>query len=57
MTHAAWGVPTTSKRGAESEVARKWAKWLYNPCRLGGPYRFKAGNKMRTGPQLGKVAT
>ena len=29
--------------GAESEVAHKWARWLYNPCRLGGPHRFRAG--------------
>ena len=32
-----------SERGAESEVAHKWARWLQNPCRLGGPHRFRAG--------------
>ena len=37
------GVPTASERGAESEVAHKWARWLHNPCRLGGPHRFRAG--------------
>ena len=43
MTPAAWGVPTASEQGAESEVADKWARWLHNPCRLGGPHRFTAG--------------
>ena len=57
ITPAAWGVPTASKRGAESEVAHKWVKWLHNPCRLGGPHRFRAGGRIRSGPQVGKVAT
>ena len=51
------GVPTASVRGAESEVARKWAGWLHDPCRLGGPHRFTAGGSIRGGPQVGKVAT
>ena len=50
-------VPTASERGTESEVAHKWARWLHNPCRLGDPHRFKAGDKIRSGPQVGKVAT
>ena len=37
-------------------VAHKWARWLHNPCRLGGPHRFRAGGKIRSGPQVGKVA-
>ena len=45
ITPAAYGVPTASERGAESEVARKWARWLHNPCRLGGPLRFRAGGR------------
>ena len=57
ITPAAWGVPTASERGAESEVAHKWARWLHNPCRLGGPHRFRAGGRIRSGPQVGKVAT
>ena len=36
ITHAAWGVPTASEQEARSEVAHKWARWLHNPCRLGG---------------------
>ena len=57
ITPAASGVPTASERGAESEVAHKWARWLHNPCRLGGPHRFIAGGRIRSGPQVGKVAT
>ena len=51
------GGPTASERGPESEVAHKWARRLRNPCRLGGPQRFRAGAKIRSGPQVGKVAT
>ena len=57
ITLAAWGVPTASDRGAELEVAQKWARWLHNPCRLGGRHRFRAGGRIRSGPQVGKVAT
>ena len=57
VTLAAWGFPTASERGAESEMAHKWARWRNNPCRLGGPQRFRAGGKIRGGPQVGKVAT
>ena len=31
------GFPTALERGAESKVADKWARWLHNPCRVGGP--------------------
>ena len=57
ITPAAWGVPTASKRGAESEVTHKWERWLHNPCRLGGPHRLRAGGRIKSGPQVGKVAT
>ena len=57
ITPVAWGVPTASKWGAESQVVDKWAMWLHNPCHLGGPHRFKAGGKIRRGAQLRKVAT
>ena len=52
ITPAAWGVPTASEWRVESEVARKWARWLHNPCRLGGPHRFRAGGRIRSGPQV-----
>ena len=57
ITPAASGIPTASERGAKSEVANKWARWLHHPCRLGDPHRFRAGGKIRSGPQVGKVAT
>ena len=57
LTPAVSGIPTASERGAKSEVAHKWAEWLPHPCRIGDPHRFKAGGKMRSGPQVGKVAT
>ena len=57
VTPAVSGIPTASERGAKSEVAHKWAKWLRHPCRLGDPHRFRARKKMRSGPQVGKVAT
>ena len=57
ITPAASGIPTTSKRGAKSEVAHKWARWLHHPCCLGDPHRFKVGGKIRSGPYMGKVAT
>ena len=57
LTSAVWGIPTASKRGAKSEVAHKWAKWLPHPCRIGEPHRFKAGGKIRSGPQVGEMAT
>ena len=57
VSPAVSGIPTASKQGAKSEVAHKWAKWLRHPCRLGDPHRCRAGKKIRSGPQVGKVAT
>ena len=57
VTPAVSGIPTASEQGGKSEVAHKWAKWLRHPCRLGDPHRFRAGGKIRSGPQVGKVAT
>ena len=54
---AARGVPTASERGSKSEVAHKWARWIPNPCGLGGPHHLRAGGRIRSGPQVGKVAT
>ena len=56
VTPAVSGIPTASERGAKSEVADKWAKWLRHPCYLGDPHRCRAGGKIRSGPQVGKVA-
>ena len=57
VTPAVSGIPTTAERGSKSEVAHKWAKWLHHPCRLGDPHHCRAGGKIRSGPQVGKVAT
>ena len=57
LTPAVSGIPAASERGAKSEVAHKWANWLPHPCRIGDPRRFRAGGKIRSGPQVGKLAT
>ena len=53
ITPAASGIPTASERGAKSEVAHKWARWLHHPgdAASGIPCRFReAGGKIRSGP-------
>ena len=35
ITVATWGSSTASERGAQSQVAHKWARWLHNPYCLG----------------------
>ena len=57
LTPAVSGIPSASERGAKSEVAHKWAKWLPHPCRIGEPHRYRARGKIRSGPLVGKVAT
>ena len=57
LTPAVSGIPTASERGAKSEVAHKWAEWLPHRCRIGDPHRLRAGGKIRSGPQVGKMAT
>ena len=50
ITLAASEIPSASERGAKSEVAHKWARWLNHSYRLGDPLRFRAGGKIRSGP-------
>ena len=57
VTPAASGIPSASERGAKSEVAHLWARWLRNACCLGDPLGFRAGGKIRSGPLVGNVAT
>ena len=58
VTPAVSGIPTASEWGeGKSEVAQLWAKWLHHPCRLGDPHRCRAGEKIRSGPLVGKMAT
>ena len=57
LTRAASGIPTAAERGAKSEVAHLWARWLPHPSRIGNPHRYRAGGKMRSGPRVGKLVT
>ena len=41
---------------AKSIVTHKWADWLHNPCRMGGPQRFRAGDTMDNYRQVGGLA-
>ena len=48
------GSPPLQSGVTESEVAHKWAKWLHDPCRLGGPHRFRAGGQNQRWPTSGQ---
>ena len=47
ITPATAGFPTASERvaGGKFELAHKLARWLHNPCGLGGLHRFRAGTE------------
>ena len=48
------GSPTLPSRGQN----QKWPMWwLYHPCHLGGRECFRAGDKIRSHPQVGRLAT
>ena len=57
ITPAIWGVPNPSQRGIISTMDHKRADWLHNPCHLGGPQCFTAGDNIKDGPQVGGLAT
>ena len=38
-------------------MANKWADWLHTPCHQWFFQHFKAGDKIRSGPEVGLVAT
>ena len=57
VVHAVWGVPNASKRAEKTVVAHKSVDWLYHACHMGDPQHFKAGDKKRSAPQVGLVAT
>ena len=41
-------------KGGQPTAARGNTLWrLHNPCRLGGPQHFNAGDRIRSGPQMG----
>ena len=56
-THVVVGVPNASHRGTKSESTHNWAHWRRNRCRVEGPQRFTKGNRIRSGPQVGGLAT
>ena len=51
------GSPMLHSRGLNQKWPTKWADWLHHPCRLGGPQCFTAGDKIKSGPQVGGLAT
>ena len=55
ISPAASGLPPLLKSGGRNQkVAQLWARWLHNPSRLGAPLRFRAGDKIRSGPLVGR---
>ena len=36
-------------------MAHKWAGWPHKRYRVEGPQSFKAGDKISSGPQVGRV--
>ena len=40
----------------KSQVAHNGARWLHDPLRLVNPLRFRAGDRIRSGQQVDKVA-
>ena len=56
MTPAVSGSPSASERGTSSEVAHKWAR-CYITLAVLEPLIFRAGARIRSGPEMGKVAT
>ena len=57
ITPNEWRLRTASEQGAESEVAHKWAGWLHITCFVGGPQGFRGVDRIKSGPQMGRVAT
>ena len=51
------GSPPLQSGGKESELAQKWARWLHYPCHLGVPTASERGDRIRIGPQVGKMDT
>ena len=48
------GSPPLQSRGAKSEVAHLWARWLRHPCYFGDPHRFRAGRGNQKWPTCGQ---
>ena len=48
------GSPPLQSGGTKSEVAHLWARWLRNPCRVGDPHCFRAGERNQKWPTCGQ---
>ena len=57
VTSAVSGIPTAAEQVAKSALPDLWVKWLHQPCRLMELHCFRAGGKIKSRPQVGKVAT
>ena len=57
ITPAVQGVNKASEHANTLQVAHDGADWLHNRCHLQGPERYKAGDKVETGPEMGGWAT
>ena len=55
--HSPYRLGVPNQQGTQSQLGHKWARWLTNHCRLRGPQRFTAGDTIRRGPPVGRVAT
>ena len=51
------GSPPLQSGGIKSEVAHKWASGYLTPAVSGIPTAAERGDKIRSGPQVGNVAT
>ena len=49
------GVAKASVQGTKWKAAHKWANWLHRICRLARPQCFNAWDKIRSGPQVGRL--
>ena len=52
VTAAVSAVSNSSQRETKLAVAHMWAGWPHEAYHLGGPQRFRVGNKMGRGPQV-----
>ena len=54
----AMGIQHVHKQLALQEsVAHMGAHWVHHHCRIGGPQRYGAGSKIRSGPHMGALGT
>ena len=57
ITPAILGGSLCCRAGDKIRSAHKWAQWLHDPCRPGGRLWLKAGDKTKSGPQVGPIVT